>query len=83
MDGAAALGGEGGGGGFAFLGRTIGGGEGEGGGRRRAEPKKARGKDQGAWPCDSVRRWRWQRTASGGAFCFPFRGCDSFATRES
>ena len=68
-DGAAALGGEGGGGGFAFLGRAMGEGEGRGG----DEPTRKRQgeRTKGAWPCDSVRRWH--RTASGGAFCFPFR----------
>jgi hypothetical protein len=58
MDGAAALGGEGGGGGFAFLGRAIGGGEGEGGGgdelsrKRQGERTKGRGR-----VTRSVRRW--------------------------
>jgi hypothetical protein len=61
-EGAAALGGEDGGGGFAFLGRAMG----EGG--ERDEPKKAREERPRAWLAVSVRR-RWQcTTASGGAF---------------
>lgn len=80
-DGAAALGGEGGGGGFAFLGRAMVGGEEREGRGDEPRPEKGKGKGPtGAWPGDSVRRW--QRTASGAAFCFPFWD-DSPAPHES